>query len=130
MDDLHNRLKEYGRNVLIAHKLEMNPWSHLVLVAMTKNGMFMEKTEESNQNVSGKDFVDFEFRLEDSVTMLPADELFFDGKLVSLQLSTIRRSMTAVPSLTDVKLTHRNFAEQMRSPSRIRIYFPQKLLGV
>ncbi|KAL2473200.1 hypothetical protein Fot_48936 [Forsythia ovata] len=64
----------------------------------------VEKPEESNRNVSGKDFVDFEFRLEDPVTMLPADELFFDGKLVPLQLSTIRHSMTAVPPLADVKL--------------------------
>ncbi|KAL2489458.1 uncharacterized protein Fot_42750 [Forsythia ovata] len=44
----------------------------------------VEKPEESNRNVSGKDFVDFEFRLEDLITMLPADKLFFDGKLVPL----------------------------------------------
>ncbi|KAL2555842.1 uncharacterized protein Fot_00581 [Forsythia ovata] len=60
--------------------------------------------EESNRNVLGKDFVDFEFRLEDPVTMLPADELFFYGKLVSLQLFTIRHSMTAAPPLANVKL--------------------------
>ncbi|CAL5405156.1 unnamed protein product [Camellia sinensis] len=46
--------------------------------------------ESSDPEVSGKDFGDFEFRLEDPVTMLPADELFSDGKLVPLQLSVIR----------------------------------------
>ncbi|MCD7459118.1 hypothetical protein HAX54_040118 [Datura stramonium] len=33
---------------------------------------------------------DFEFRLDDPVNMLPADELFSDGKLVPLQLPTVR----------------------------------------
>ncbi|KAL2535640.1 Uncharacterized protein Fot_17031 [Forsythia ovata] len=65
----------------------------------------VEKPEESNRNVSGKDFVDFEFRLEDPVTMLPADKLFFDGKLVPLQLSTIRYSMTTVPPLANFKFS-------------------------
>ncbi|GAB2270120.1 hypothetical protein Dimus_005028 [Dionaea muscipula] len=32
---------------------------------------------------------DFEFRLDDSVTMLPADELFSDGKLVPLQRPSV-----------------------------------------
>ena len=36
---------------------------------------------------------DFEFRLEDPVTMLPADELFSDGKLVPLQLSSVKSSI-------------------------------------
>ncbi|KAK1283468.1 hypothetical protein QJS10_CPB21g00997 [Acorus calamus] len=36
---------------------------------------------------AGKDFVDFEFRLDDPVKMLPADELFSDGKLVPLHLA-------------------------------------------
>ncbi|EOY13818.1 hypothetical protein QUC31_002460 [Theobroma cacao] len=34
---------------------------------------------------------DFEFRLEDPVTMLPADELFSDGKLVPLHFSTVKQ---------------------------------------
>ncbi|XP_065865571.1 uncharacterized protein [Euphorbia lathyris] len=33
------------------------------------------------------DPVDFEFRLDDSVTMLPADELFADGKLMPLRVA-------------------------------------------
>ncbi|RWW25271.1 hypothetical protein GW17_00010399 [Ensete ventricosum] len=36
---------------------------------------------------SSGDFVDFEFRLHDPVAMLPADELFADGKLVPLQMA-------------------------------------------
>lgn len=46
--------------------------------------------EESDPEVSGKEFGDFEFRLEDPVMMLPADELFSNGKLVPLQLSMFR----------------------------------------
>ncbi|XVF18238.1 hypothetical protein REPUB_Repub11eG0004200 [Reevesia pubescens] len=34
---------------------------------------------------------DFEFRLEDPVTMLPADELFSDGKLMPLHFSTLKQ---------------------------------------
>ncbi|XP_059666645.1 uncharacterized protein LOC132312324 [Cornus florida] len=41
---------------------------------------------------------DFEFRLEDPVTMLPADELFSDGKLVPLQLSVMRPAVMPVRS--------------------------------
>ncbi|KAL0363012.1 UNVERIFIED_CONTAM: hypothetical protein Scaly_1256400 [Sesamum calycinum] len=61
-----------------------------------------EKPEESDPEMS-KDFVDFEFRLEDLVTMLPADELFSDGKLVPLQLSSIRHSLTSAPASSDVR---------------------------
>ncbi|KAK6123858.1 hypothetical protein DH2020_042397 [Rehmannia glutinosa] len=62
-----------------------------------------EKPEESDPEMSNKDFVDFEFRLEDPVTMLPADELFADGKLVPLQLSTTPHSMTLAPASSDVR---------------------------
>ncbi|XP_075476044.1 uncharacterized protein LOC142517613 [Primulina tabacum] len=67
------------------------------------------KTSEKHRDVTGNadsvkqehsdpvDFVDFEFRLEDWVTMLPADELFADGKLVPLQLSAGRQPMTIAP---------------------------------
>ncbi|PKA62114.1 hypothetical protein AXF42_Ash014998 [Apostasia shenzhenica] len=37
-----------------------------------------------------KDFVDFEFQLDDPAPMLPADEIFSDGKLVPLQLAAVR----------------------------------------
>ncbi|KAL8195633.1 hypothetical protein R6Q57_026036 [Mikania cordata] len=47
-----------------------------------------------------KEFDGFEFRLEDSVTMLPADELFYDGKLVPLQFSVSRQEV--VTSTTKV----------------------------
>ncbi|XP_068657397.1 uncharacterized protein [Aristolochia californica] len=53
-----------------------------------------EKTQKpivkADPEPSGKDLVDFEFRLDDSVTMLPADELFSDGMLVPLQLAAVR----------------------------------------
>ncbi|WOK91706.1 hypothetical protein Cni_G00397 [Canna indica] len=38
----------------------------------------------------GNDFPDFEFRLDDPVIMLPADELFSDGKLIPLHTSAPR----------------------------------------
>ncbi|KAG6405191.1 hypothetical protein SASPL_132777 [Salvia splendens] len=62
-----------------------------------------EKLEEPDPEVSSKDFVDFEFRLEDPVAMLPADELFADGKLVPLHLSSIRHSMTSVPAFSEAR---------------------------
>ncbi|KAK1417967.1 hypothetical protein QVD17_27103 [Tagetes erecta] len=42
-----------------------------------------------------KEFDGFEFRLDDPVMMLPADELFSDGKLVPLHLSVIQQEVTA-----------------------------------
>ncbi|XP_050225424.1 uncharacterized protein LOC126674921 [Mercurialis annua] len=42
------------------------------------------------------DPVDFEFRLDDSVTMLPADELFADGKLMPLQVTTSVKPIASV----------------------------------
>ncbi|CAI9784057.1 unnamed protein product [Fraxinus pennsylvanica] len=63
----------------------------------------LEMLEKSDPEVSGEAFVDFEFRLEDPVTMLPADELFSDGKLRPLQLSSIQKSMRSVPTISEVR---------------------------
>ncbi|XP_075489078.1 uncharacterized protein LOC142527956 [Primulina tabacum] len=63
-----------------------------------------EKQDDSDPDVSGVDFVDFEFRLEDPVIMLPADELFADGKLVPLQLSAIRQTMAIAPAPSEIVL--------------------------
>ncbi|KAI9072223.1 hypothetical protein K1719_045813 [Acacia pycnantha] len=46
---------------------------------------------------------DFEFWLEDPVTMLPADEPFSYGKLVPLQLSTVKPSSTNESTLPNAK---------------------------
>ncbi|CAI9756757.1 unnamed protein product [Fraxinus pennsylvanica] len=62
----------------------------------------VEKSEKSDPEVSGETFVDFEFRLEDPVTMLPADELFSDGKLMPLQISSIQKSMRSAPMTSAV----------------------------
>ncbi|XAR56875.1 hypothetical protein NMG60_11037504 [Bertholletia excelsa] len=71
-------------------------------VAGTKPSASAEKqeagSEPSDPEVYGKDAVDFEFRLEDPVNMLPADELFSDGKLVPLHLSMIRPAGTSTVS--------------------------------
>ncbi|KAI3703130.1 hypothetical protein L6452_28886 [Arctium lappa] len=45
------------------------------------------------QESDPQDFDGFQFRLEDPAMMLPADELFSDGKLVPLQLSLIRHQV-------------------------------------
>ncbi|KAF9678632.1 hypothetical protein SADUNF_Sadunf07G0054700 [Salix dunnii] len=52
---------------------------------------------------------DFEFRLDNSITMLPADELFSDGKLMSLQVNTGNTR----PSLSSSTST---LTEEIRSP--------------
>ncbi|XP_051124800.1 uncharacterized protein LOC127247124 [Andrographis paniculata] len=62
-----------------------------------------EKLDEPDPEFSGKDYLEFEFRLEDPAIMLPADQLFSDGKLVPLQQSTVRQSMESVPASSDVK---------------------------
>lgn len=59
---------------------------------------------------------DFEFRLEDPVNMLPADELFSDGKLMPLQLPTVRPATTSVRSPETQKL--RTDPKAPRSSSR------------
>ncbi|XP_057484772.1 uncharacterized protein LOC130771209 [Actinidia eriantha] len=62
------------------------------------SGKQEDAPEPSNPDFSGEDFGDFEFRLEYHVTMLPADELFSDGKLVPLQLSTVPQAVTSTVS--------------------------------
>ncbi|XP_061344615.1 uncharacterized protein LOC133290535 isoform X3 [Gastrolobium bilobum] len=54
--------------------------------------------DSSGSNPSNPDpEPDFEFRLEDPVAMLPADQLFSDGKLVPLHLSSLKPSTAASP---------------------------------
>ncbi|XP_020081840.1 predicted GPI-anchored protein 58, partial [Ananas comosus] len=45
------------------------------------------ETPDLEASAGEMEFIDFEFRLEDPVAMLPADELFADGKLVPLRLA-------------------------------------------
>ncbi|CAN1157988.1 hypothetical protein LINPERHAP2_LOCUS21884 [Linum perenne] len=47
-----------------------------------------------------QDLPDFEFRLDDPVGMLPADELFSDGKLVPMQLTSVKPCLSAAPATT------------------------------
>ena len=46
---------------------------------------------------------DFEFRLEDPVAMLPADELFYDGKLMPLQLSSVKPPVNNEPTTSEIR---------------------------
>ncbi|XP_043699570.1 uncharacterized protein LOC122650267 [Telopea speciosissima] len=68
--------------------------------------------EKHDPEAYGKDVGDFEFRLEDPVTMLPADELFSDGKLMPLQLTTVR------PSVASTAVT--STSEEIRSPEAVK----------
>lgn len=65
-----------------------------------KAGADKDTARVSDPEPPSHDFVDFEFRLEDPVNMLPADELFSDGKLVPLQLSSIRPSTASSEAAT------------------------------
>ncbi|KAL2475914.1 hypothetical protein Adt_36650 [Abeliophyllum distichum] len=69
----------------------------------TSENAVVEKSETSDPEVSSEAFVDFEFRLEDTVTMLPADELFSEGKLMPLQRSSIQKSMRSVTTTSEVR---------------------------
>ncbi|KAJ4975944.1 hypothetical protein NE237_001050 [Protea cynaroides] len=73
----------------------------------------VKSPEKQDPEASCKDVGDFEFRLEDPVTMLPADELFFDGKLVPLQLATVR---TSVASKITAMSTSTSTLNEIRSP--------------
>ncbi|XP_074574519.1 uncharacterized protein LOC141830966 [Curcuma longa] len=53
---------------------------------------------DDNGEVSLELAPDFEFRPEDPVAMLPADELFSDGKLVPLQISAARAHVEEIRS--------------------------------
>ncbi|KAI3686113.1 hypothetical protein L1987_79785 [Smallanthus sonchifolius] len=52
--------------------------------------------EESEPDLS--DIVDFEFRLEEPVNMLPADQLFSDGKLFPLHFPVVHQEATSTSS--------------------------------
>ncbi|CAK7355495.1 unnamed protein product [Dovyalis caffra] len=74
------------------------------------------------------DSVDFEFRLDNSITMLPADELFSDGKLMPLQVNTgntkpsfSSSASTSVSSLTDVIRSPEPWREPVKSCRRLEM---------
>ncbi|KAL5977085.1 hypothetical protein ACLOJK_021427 [Asimina triloba] len=59
--------------------------------------------EKPDPEASGKDMIDFEFRLHDPVAMLPADELFSDGKLVPLQIASVRPTADRMAEIQSVR---------------------------
>nr|GLL38260.1 uncharacterized protein LOC109178225 [Ipomoea trifida]GME07085.1 uncharacterized serine-rich protein C215.13-like [Ipomoea batatas]GME16727.1 uncharacterized serine-rich protein C215.13-like [Ipomoea batatas] len=78
------------------------------------------KLQDSDPDVSAKDAGDFEFRLDDPVIMLPADELFSDGKLVPLQLSMIRPVATSAAMPTSM---------EVRSPDTPKLRIRNEICG-
>ncbi|XP_020598479.1 uncharacterized protein LOC110038063 [Phalaenopsis equestris] len=69
-------------------RTNISPTTVDVVVANTSHSAV--STVDSSR--SSADLIDFEFHLDDPVAMLPADELFSDGKLVPLHLTTLRTS--------------------------------------
>ncbi|KAL6538517.1 hypothetical protein OROGR_012505 [Orobanche gracilis] len=70
----------------------------------TSNNADGGKPKVSDPEIPGNDFIDFEFRLLDPVAMLTADELFSDGKLVPLHISSIRQSMiSSHPASSEIR---------------------------
>ncbi|MFS7928889.1 hypothetical protein Hanom_Chr04g00326101 [Helianthus anomalus] len=55
----------------------------------------VKKLSDLTKDEDPNEFDGFEFRLDGSVMMLPADELFSDGKLVPLQLSVVNQPATS-----------------------------------
>ncbi|KAL5731646.1 hypothetical protein ACHQM5_004353 [Ranunculus cassubicifolius] len=67
---------------------------------------------------SDEDAGDFEFRLEDPVNMmLPADELFFDGKLMPLHVSTARVSSSSSDEIRSVSVAVEEYHKSKLSSS-------------
>ncbi|KAL7001106.1 hypothetical protein U1Q18_002259 [Sarracenia purpurea var. burkii] len=54
------------------------------IISFSRGLLDNDLSKPSDLQVYVKDFLDFEFRLEDTVTMLPVDKLFSDGKLVQI----------------------------------------------
>ncbi|KAF9588965.1 hypothetical protein IFM89_017644 [Coptis chinensis] len=60
---------------------------------------FNPRSSSKIDGAENKSSEDFEFQLEDSVKMLPADELFSDGKLMPLlNIQTISNRLNVVSS--------------------------------
>nr|GLL33556.1 uncharacterized protein LOC109178225 [Ipomoea trifida] len=66
-----------------------------------------DKLKDSDPDVSAKDVGDFMFCLDDPVVTLPADELFSNGQLVSLQLLMVYPVMTSAAMPTYMELHRR-----------------------
>ncbi|KAG6591844.1 hypothetical protein SDJN02_13527, partial [Cucurbita argyrosperma subsp. argyrosperma] len=66
-----------------------------------------DTSHASKPAISGTDLEgsasDFEFRLEHPVTLIPANELFFNGKLVPLQLPSLKSSVKEELSATEIE---------------------------
>nr|XP_010906788.1 uncharacterized protein LOC105033611 [Elaeis guineensis]XP_029117049.1 uncharacterized protein LOC105033611 [Elaeis guineensis] len=63
------------------------------------------EAETLDLDAAGKDLADFEFRLDDPVAMLPADELFSNGKLVPLRLATAPPPVAAADGIRSPEAT-------------------------
>ncbi|KAH7679214.1 hypothetical protein IHE45_06G044200 [Dioscorea alata] len=82
--------------------------------------------EASDLEASPKDIVDFEFLLHDPVAMLPADELFSDGKLVPLQLApSLPTPSVAEPSLPDSSTTTSRRSSEIPVPEPSSVLSPK-----
>ncbi|GJN19066.1 hypothetical protein PR202_gb06302 [Eleusine coracana subsp. coracana] len=83
-----------------------------------------ESSKQAEPAAISKEFIDFEFRLGGSATMLPADELFADGKLLPLRPQPAAATTTAPPELVrrDTSLV-----EMPPTPERVKALHPAAL---
>ncbi|XP_076903146.1 uncharacterized protein LOC143558125 [Bidens hawaiensis] len=66
-----------------------------------KNKQAKSVSDPVSDPLEESEFDGFEFRLEDPVMMLPADELFSDGKLVPMQFSVNRNEAATSTAIAD-----------------------------
>ncbi|KAI4977839.1 hypothetical protein ZWY2020_014393 [Hordeum vulgare] len=66
-------------------RLSFSREAPLAVVADHGKALSLEKPDQPAPAAASKEFIDFEFSFGGSATMLPADELFADGKLLPLR---------------------------------------------
>ncbi|KAG2648700.1 protein enabled homolog [Panicum virgatum] len=84
----------------------------------------VEVEEPKAEPAISKDFIDFEFSLGGSATMLPADELFADGKLLPLRPQAAVRKAEAEPEQQERRDTALVAEIQPSTPERVKALHP------
>ncbi|KAL0909448.1 hypothetical protein M5K25_020320 [Dendrobium thyrsiflorum] len=81
--------------------------------------------EKSDREDSVMDFADFEFRLNDPVTMMSADELFMDGKLVPLHLVPLQPAAEPQLEIRSSDSIHSRCVKKVSGPDHLYSFSPK-----
>ncbi|PKU80304.1 uncharacterized protein LOC110108541 [Dendrobium catenatum] len=81
--------------------------------------------EKSDREGSVMDFADFEFRLNDPVTMMSADELFVDGKLVPLHLVPLQPAAEPELEIRSPDSMHSRCVEKVSGSDHLYSFSPK-----